>query len=238
MCGPSRAEQQLQGQQQQFSETLMGNYATNFAQQQAVLAHLNSVLSPVVQAGPNQTGFSPSERAALNTEAIDTTGAAAANAERAIGTETAGRNDSGNLPESGVDQTLKAGVASAEAGKLASEQLGITEADYATGRQNFEGAVAGEEALAGQYNPVPTGGLASSTNLGAFKEASQITQENNQVAADIGGGLTSLAGGAASLAGGVFAGFGDTSAPNDGGTGPSAGQQADMYSTDYAGTLG
>jgi len=196
MCGPSTAQTNIQGSEQQFMNTLQQNYSTNFAEQQSILNHLNSVLAPILQAGPNQTGFSPEERAALNTQAINTTGAAAANARRAIATETAGRNDSGNLPQSGVDQALQERAASAAAGQLASEQLGITEADYATGRANFNQAVGAEEGVSSQFNPVGTGGLANEANKNAFGEATQIQQEQAQEEADIAGGITSLATGA------------------------------------------
>jgi hypothetical protein len=184
------------GSEQQFSSILQNNYKQNFAEQQQILNHLNGVLAPILQAGPNQTGFSPSERAALNTQAIDTTGAASANAQRAIANETAGRNDSGNLGEAGNVAALKAGVASSSAGQLASEQLGITEADYATGRANFNNAVGAEEGVSGQFNPVATGGLATSANSTAFGEATQIAQEQAQEQQDIAGGITSLATGA------------------------------------------
>jgi hypothetical protein len=189
----------LEGSEQSFQTALQNNYNTNFASQQGILANLNQTLAPIAEAGPNQTGFSAPELAALNTQAINTTGANYANAERAIQTQTAGRNDSGNLPESGVDQALKAQTASAAASQLSQEQLGITEANYATGRSNFNNAVGGEEALAGQYNPVATGGLANNANQQAFGEATEINQQENQEQADIFGGVTSLVAGIPSL---------------------------------------
>lgn len=196
MCGPTSTQTKLEGSEQQFMQELQQNYATNFAEQQQVLNHLNSVLAPILARGPSQTGFSPEERAALNTQAINTTGASAAMAQRAIANETAGRNDSGNLPEAGNVAALKAGAASAGASQLASEELGITEADYATGRANYNAAVGAEEGVAGQFNPVATGGLASEANKTAFGEATQIAQEQAQEQADIAGGVTSLAMGA------------------------------------------
>ena len=92
-----------------------------------------------------------------------------------------------NLPESGVDQNLKAKLASSAAGELSQEELGITEANYATGRENFNRAVSGEQALAGEYNPVATGNLATGANTArkAFSEANQIQQQQNQEEADI-----------------------------------------------------
>jgi hypothetical protein len=174
-------------------QSLQANYQQNFQQQQSVLTHLNGVLAPVIAAGPNQTGMSPAERAAENTQAINTTAASAANASRAVRSETAGRNDSGNLPQSGVDQSLEAGVASAAEGQLSAEQLGITQQDYALGRQQFQNAEAGELAISGQENPNATAQVANTANENAFGEANTIQQEENQEESDIAGGITSLA---------------------------------------------
>lgn len=161
-----------------------------------MLNHLNATLNPIVEAGPNQTGFSAPEEAALNTQAIDSTAGNYANAERKIQTDTAGRNDSGNLPQSGVDQTLEAGVASSAAQQLSNEELGITESNYATGRSNFNNAVGEEEGVSGQFNPVPYAGAANTANSTAFSEADTIQQQQNQEESDIAGGVSSLATGA------------------------------------------
>jgi hypothetical protein len=193
LCGPTSAQQRLAGSEEQFGNILQSNYAQNFANNQAILGHLNSVLAPIVAKGPDQTGFSPEERAAFNTQAINTTGAASANARRAIANETAGRNDSGNLGEAGNVAALEAGASSAGASQLASEQLGITEADYATGRSNFNNAVSAENAVAGGYSPLGYAGAATKANETAFGEATQIAQEQAQEQQDIASGITSLA---------------------------------------------
>ena len=193
MCGPSSTQVSLQNSESSFMTSLMQNYNTNFAAQQSVLQNLNQTLGPIVKAGPNQTGFSAQENAALNTQAIDTTAGNYANEERALQNNLSARNDSGNLPESGVDQTLKEQLASASASQLSQEELGITQANYATGRQNFENAVSGEESLAGIYNPNGIASSATQANQNAFREATQINQEQNQEQADIFGGISSLA---------------------------------------------
>lgn len=194
MCGPGNAEKGIAGSEQTFMKTLQQNYNVNFAEQQSVLSNLNNTLQPIISAGPNQTGFSAAEEGALNTQAIDTTGANYKNAAIALNNQLAGRNDSGNAPESGVDQALKERLASSAEGELSQEQLGITEANYATGRSNFEQAIGGEEALAGQYNPTSTGSLANQSSQIAFGQADQIQQEENQEQADIAGGIESVAG--------------------------------------------
>ena len=202
MCGPSSQEEQLAGSESSFMQTLQSNYATNFAEQQNVLANLNQTLSPIVAAGPNQQGFSPSELDALNTQAIDTTGQNYKQAAVALNDETAGRNDSGNLPQSGVDQQLQEGLASSAAGQLSGEELGITQQNYATGRSNFQNAVGGEEALAGQYNPVSTGGLANNAGATAFGEENTINQQANSEEADI---ASAVPAGARALSAGISA---------------------------------
>ena len=71
---------------------------------------------------------------------------------------------------------LKAGAASAAEGQLSNEELGITEANYATGRSNFNNAVGAEEGVAGQFGSgaSSTMGGANTANKTAFGEASQI----------------------------------------------------------------
>jgi hypothetical protein len=95
-CGPSSAESISQGAEQSLAQEMQSNYATRFADQQQVLDRLNQSLSPIVAAGPNQQGFSPKELANLNTQAINTTGAAARNATQAAQTSLAGCGGGGD----------------------------------------------------------------------------------------------------------------------------------------------
>ncbi|HXC43868.1 MAG TPA: hypothetical protein VNY51_10160, partial [Candidatus Dormibacteraeota bacterium] len=132
---------------QQYSNAFNQRYAS----QTSLLNNINGVLNPVLQKGPEQTGFSPTELAAYNTQALDTTGANYANAERALGSQEAGKGDS--TVESGVENQAKEALASASAGQTSNEELGITEANYAQGRQNFNNAVSGEQSLAQIENP-------------------------------------------------------------------------------------
>src|SRR5215469_4581360 len=71
VCGPSQQQKNLEAEQASFTATLQQDYAQTFAQNQEILANLNSVLQPIVNAGPNQQGFSPQETAALSTQAIE-----------------------------------------------------------------------------------------------------------------------------------------------------------------------
>ena len=227
MCGSSAKEQSAQESEKGFMTTLMSNYNQNEALQGATLAHINSVLQPTLEAGPNQTGFSPEESSALNTQAIDTTGAAAANAERAAQTQAAGRNDSGNLPQSGVDQAIEAQTRTASANQLSNEQLGITEADYGTGRSNFNQPRSGEDAIAGMYNPNAAASAANTANQTEFGESQAISQENNQVWSDIAGGIVNVA----TL--GLAGGFGNLDQTG----GSTGGEQAKNFASGFLGAF-
>lgn len=193
MCGPTGEESSIERQQSTFMSELQANYNENFSEQQSVLNHLNSVLQPIVSAGPGQQGMTAQEKSALTTEAIDTTGANYASAARALNNELAGRAGGGNLPESGVDEQLAEGLAAQSAGQLSSEELGITNEDYQLGRQQFNEAVGGEESLAGMENPNATAGQATSAGNAAFTSADQIAQQQSQEESDIAGGITGLA---------------------------------------------
>ena len=110
MCGPSGSEKQLAGQSASFSNTLQQDFNSRFAGQNEILQSLNNNLSNLSE-GIVPQGFDPKTLAALNTSAIDTTGANYANAARAVGGQLAGRGGDSGL-ESGVDQQIKAGLAS------------------------------------------------------------------------------------------------------------------------------
>ncbi len=193
MCGPSNQSQQLAGSAQSLAGIMSANYNQRFGDQSALLNSLSNVLTPISQAGPSQQGYSAGEQAVLNTQAINSAGAAAKNAAQATQGALAGRGGSSGL-QSGVDAQIIAGQKSASAGQLANAQLAIQNANYAQGNKNWQEANAGLNALSQQYNPAAFGAQASSANSNAFQEADTIQQEKNQKEAEIAGGITSLAG--------------------------------------------
>ncbi len=194
MCGPSAAETSISGKQQAFDNTLQQSFNSRFGSQSDIMAGLNSALSPILEAGPGQQGFSPAELAARNTQAINTTAGNYRNAAQAVAGQLAGRGGGGSSGlVSGVDQQIKASLASQAAGNLSNQENQITAENYATGRQNFFNANAGLNALAGLENP---NAFASEANQGsaiAFNQAKEIQQQKDQEFKDIAGGVTSLA---------------------------------------------
>ncbi len=197
-CGPSTAVQNDAQQAQSFSNLLTSNYQQQFAQQSSILNALNASLSPIVAAGPNQQGFSAAELADLNTKAINATGAASRNAQQVAANAAAGQNNTSGLT-SGVQKQIQGAIASQQAGNLANQQSNIQLQNYETGRQNYFNAVSGERALAGEYNPTGYASLTNQAEQQAFNQNHTVEEENNQMSADIIGGITSLAGGAATF---------------------------------------
>jgi len=208
MCGPSGAEKQIGGSEQKLSQIMQSNYIQNFGQQQAVLQSLNNTFTPIVEAGIGQQGFGPQELAALNTQATEGVAANYQKAQQALNTSLATRGGGNEILPTGASAALKETLASQAAQAQSAANLGITRENYAQGRQNWREATAGLETLGQQYNPVATGGLATGANQAAFGEASQIQQQQNQLGADIAGGITSLGMGALTFGAGAAGGGG------------------------------
>jgi hypothetical protein len=113
---------------------------------------------------------------------------------RRSGTAVAGQGNS--TVQSGVQTAIKAGVGTAAAGQQSSEELGITAADYAQGKQNYTQALGGEEQVAQMENPTGYASLTQTAEGQAFGQQTTIASEQAQEDAAIAGGVTSLAGAA------------------------------------------
>ena len=233
MCGPSPAEQSIQGQEEGFANVLQSNYQTQFANQSGVLSQINSALTPIVAAGPGQAGYTAPELAAKQSQILDTTAANYQNAAKAVNSEIAGKGGDSGL-ESGVSQQLQETTASKAAQQQSTAEENLTAQDYATGRQQYNEALSGEQALASAYNPQSYGSLTTNATGQAFGEANQIQQQKNQEQADIAGaitgGVTSVFGGGG-IASGVESLFGGNGgnggAYNPGGSNTPGGYQDD-----------
>jgi hypothetical protein len=213
MCGPSSQEKLLSGQSANFASILQGNYGTLFGNQSAVLAAINKSLSPILAAGPSQQGFSAGERAALNTQAINSAGAASRNAQQAAANFGAGQGGGGTSGlQSGIQKQIQGSIASASAGQLATAQNQITQADYNQGTQNYWRAAGGMQSLAEGYSPNAAQGGAISENQAAFGQAQTITEQQNQKEQAIAGGIVGLATSALTFGAGGLAGMGASAA--------------------------
>jgi hypothetical protein len=208
-CGPSGQQELLNSNENSLSSTLAANYNQNFGAQSQVLSNLNNTLTPIAEAGPDQQGFGANELAALNTQAGEGVGQNYAKATQALQNSLAARGGGNEFLPTGAEASMKGSLASAAANQLSNEQLGITRANYATGRENWKEATAGLDALARDYNPNPIADEATGANKEAFNQASQIQQMKNQKESAIAGGITSLATDALTFGAGGIANLGD-----------------------------
>lgn len=196
--GPSAAEKQLQQQQASFYQTLTQSYQQQFANQNAILQTLQTSFNPIIQAGPNQYGFSAQEDTALRTQSSEQTSREFANALTTQEESMAARGGGNDMLPSGAEAAIEANIRGQEASTESGRQLGITEAGYQKGTQDYWSAVNAESGVAKAYDP--TGYIAGSNTAGenAFSSADKIYQEEQAASpwGAIGGTLGGIAGAA------------------------------------------
>jgi len=200
MCGgPSSTQLELQQEEANFYKTQISAYNTAYKNFSDIQATLNKQFDPILKAGPNQRGFSDEERQVLNTQAVEGTAQGYAKARQALQENQAvqgGGTSNVNLtggPQAQQQEELAALGASTES----AEKLGITEADYSQGYDEWKNAVAGEENLAAGWNPNSFSGSVNSAAQTANSEANTITEEQQSVWKGVLGALGGIAGQAA-----------------------------------------
>jgi len=197
--GSDAAQNNLANQQSQFYSTLSNDYNTQFQNQGNILSSLNNALSPTVAAGPNQFGYSPAQVNALNSTAIQGTAQSYNQAQKALQNQEAAQGGGNMQLPSGVAEQNNATLASQGANQKSSELLGIQNAGFAQGNQNYNSAIGQLGGVAGMYNPTGYAGSANGAGSSADSEANLIQQEN-QAASPMGilggvlGGIGSIAG--------------------------------------------
>jgi len=178
----------IEGQQAGFFQQLQSAYQSTFGNQQGILSSITNALSPILEGGPGQMGFSAAETAALRGSAINTNAAQFRNASTIAQAQGGGNTG----VTTGGQQQLQAQLASNAGQSLSSNLNQINLASAQAGRQNFFNAESGLAGAASLYNPLGFANSATGAGGQAFSEANTNNQASNQVWADLGG----LAGGA------------------------------------------
>jgi|ERR1700721_508625 len=176
--GASAAENNLADSQSKFYQALQGDLSQTFSGQNAILSTLNNSVSPIVNAGPNQFGFSTGETNVLNSQAIQGTAQQYANASQALRAQQAAVGGGNTLLPSGVASQQQAALASAGANQGSNELLGIQQAGYQQGNANYNNAVSQLGGVAKTYDPTAYAGAANQAGSSAFSSASTIQQQN------------------------------------------------------------
>lgn len=197
MCGATSSQNQIENQQQSFYSTMIGQAQQVFGNSSTVFNNLMSTFQPVVAAGPSQQGFSPTELSALNSQAITSVGQGYNNAKEALGDQLAGAGGGTSVLPGGAGIGVRDSLAENAANQTSSELNQITQADYATGRQNYLNAVQGEAAAPGAFG-ASAGFAGEATGAGgaAASTANQIATQQNSWMQAVTGALGGIAGAA------------------------------------------
>ena len=230
MCGATGAQNQIQAGQQSLFNNMVGQAQQVFGNSSQVFNDLMSTYSPIVAAGPNQQGYSPTELASMNSQAITNAGQQYKNQKEALGDQQAAYGGgTANLP--GGSNLARQTSLAENTGNLTAASLNqITQNNYATGRANYWQAAQGLAGAPSVFNPA-TSAASSAVGAGAqaANTANQIASQSNSWQQLVGGALGAVAGAATggltnSLGGGV------TSTGSD--SGPSGAPGAANYGTD------
>ena len=200
MCGGASNQQvMLEREQAGFYDSLRQEYQQVFGEHQAILGKLTSAFEPILAAGPNQEGFSAPEKQALNTQADEGVGNNYANAAKAVNASIAAEGGGNEFLPSGANEQFQGELATAAARQKSAEELGIVNADYATGRANFYNAATALGGALSASNPLGYSSNAISAGNSAYGSATQNYQENLAASQNlintIGGGITGALGG-------------------------------------------
>jgi len=195
-CGASQGQKDIANQQTSAYQAIQQQAQQVFGGSSKVFNDLVSSLSPIVAAGPNQEGFSPAEKSALQSAAITQTGQAYRNARQAVG-ESLAAQGGGNVGDvtGGSNTAINLGVAQSAANQTSSELNQIDQADYATGRQNYDNAVQGLSGSTNVFNPATSMDTATTgSGTAAANTQNQIAEQDNSWVGAVSGALGNIGG--------------------------------------------
>lgn len=177
MCGPSGQQTAITDEQQNFFKQLTDQYSQIFGENQSIVGSLTSAFTPILQAGPSQTGFAPGQVNALNTQATEKTATDYAQAQRATAQMLAAKGGGDTFLPSSVQANLLANNANLAAGERATLQNQNTLANYQQGYANWNTAATVLGGTANLVNPTSYAGQATGAGQQAAGSAAAMAQE-------------------------------------------------------------
>jgi hypothetical protein len=192
-CSPSAGQQSALAADSDFRKTLTSSYNTDFNDAQGIFNELNGRLQGIVDAGPQQQGYSPQVLATMNAQATNNARAGAADTKFAASTKPTLSGSSEAIQKGAATQVNA--TADTTAGQNAeNQQAEITQQSAQIGRQNYDAAVKEEGALPGAtMDPVNNAGEAVT---GAENVAGKQAGENAQTSSSWMGLAAGIAGAA------------------------------------------
>lgn len=202
-CGATRGQKTAAAQEASVAGSLNTDFQKIFGDNSNILKSISGALTPVVDAGPSQYGFSNAEDAALRTQGTAENASAARNATNAVRSSMAARGGGNTYMPTGSEAAIEGQLAESQAEKQADTQLGITEKGYDVGRQNFFQSTQDlAQAPGALENPeISAGTAAEGAARTSMEGQTDIANANNAWMAPVGGLIGSL--GSAALTGGM-----------------------------------
>jgi hypothetical protein len=198
MCGATQQQKDITNEQQQFYTDMTNQYNTVFGQDQAITGALTSEFTPILQAGPSQTGFSQGETNALQTQNATNTATSYAAAQKATADILGSQGGGNTLLPSGVTSNLEAQNANQAAQTYSTVQNTNLLANYNQGYQNWNTAANVLGSTAGLLSPTAFANSTTGAGSAAGTSANQVASEANSPWNAAFGALGSVAGSVAS----------------------------------------
>jgi hypothetical protein len=194
MCGASKEQKEISAEQTKFYKQLTDMTSQRFSGQNSIIKQLTDAYTPILNAGIHQEGFAGAEKAALNTQATEGVAGNYAQASKAISERQAAEGGGDSMLPSGAAEEEKQNIANAAEGQRSAEQQQITEANYATGRQNYLEAGKALGGVGVMEDPTGFAGAANTGGKAAADTADQIAKENSAWMGPVFGALGGAAG--------------------------------------------
>jgi len=195
MCGASGEMKQLGKNQLSFFNNMIQQGQSIFGSSSDVFKKLVSAFTPIVQAGPNQEGFSPAVKAALNSQAITEGGLVYKHASQAVKEQSAAYGGGNMALPGGADIGRNIAVSTSAAANTANELNEINLKSKELGRENYFKAASGLESAPSVFNPATESeNAATGAGNSAANTENAISQQNNSWVSAVTGALGGIAG--------------------------------------------
>lgn len=175
-------------------QNFMGDMKQRFGEQSGIFDQLTKANQAIYAAGPDQQGWGPQQRAAINTLTDQGVANNYQMAKAATGNALASIGGGNTFLPSSVNAGLTAQNAIAAANSRSNLQNQNTVANYEQGRNNWLNAGQALSGVASMEDPTKYGNQALAANENYFGQATQIFNQNQQAKSQMWGTIGGLAG--------------------------------------------
>ena len=192
MCGASNEQKQTYQDQSSLFHQMTNQAQQVFGNSSQIFQDLTKAFAPIVAAGPDQEGFSPGVKSALESKAITDTGQAYRNAATAVKQANAAVGGGTMALPGGAEIGQNLAVANSAAEQTSKNLLDVNLASKQAGREQFNAAAGVLSGAPSVFNAATgAGSAASGAGANAAQTANEISQANNSWV----NAVTGLAGG-------------------------------------------